>query len=353
MPAVDAWPSAVGMPNSGQMSGVAFHYLSRGASSRGSRAPSEVSAAGASPTRCGTGIEEEMLRLESVSQISGRSRDSRRSREEPPTWLATTPAEPSPEDEPAPSNRLADGSAASLSAAALIPRPKCPPPERQAPTVDQLDRQQTVLQLSSLLHAWWEGENNPSDTPSATGVYHERTRPAGNRVGLLVDPGAHDNLVGGLTATRMEAQVGIPNKQLRMTKSLQVEGVGQNAQSAEHASRIALKLKDTEGKGVFGSFTAPVIQGSALPPLLGLRSLKRMSAVLDTKGQKLYLPGAGGLSISRSPATRIFDLELSPSGHLILPVHHPLDNAGSSGSQDVQRLDFPMTVREREQSREQ
>ena len=199
-----------------------------------------------------------------------------------------------------------------------------PPPNTRAPDEDQLDRQRSVLELSSLLqHAWWECDDHEDcASKEVAGLYHQRTRLEGNRVGLLVDPGAHDNLVGGLTADRMAEQVGTPNKQLRMSKSLQVEGVGQNSQSAEHANRIALKLRDVDGCDVPGSFTAPVIQGSALPPLLGLRSLRQVSAVLDTKGQKLYLPGAGGLEIECSPGTRVFDLELSPSGHLILPIDH-------------------------------
>ena len=335
------------------MSGVAFHYLSRGSSARGSQAPSEVSAAGASPTRFSAGIEEEMLRLESVSQISSaRSRDARQATASPPRWSAGEATEHTPGDEPGPSHGTASANTVIVSTVLNMAQPKCPPPTRQAPTAEQLDRQQTVLQLSSLLHAWWESDTDAVDHSAATGMYHERTRLAGNRVGLLVDPGAHDNLVGGLTAAQMETQVGVPNQLLKMSRSLQVEGVGQNAQSADHASRISLRLRDTEGKDLLGSFTAPVIQGSALPPLLGLRSLKRMSAVLDTKEQKLYLPGAGGLQIECSPGTRVFDLELSPSGHLILPIDQAAGNNDQDGGKDSQRLDFPMTVRERERSRE-
>ena len=47
---------------------------------------------------------------------------------------------------------------------------------------------------------------------------------------MLVDPGAHDNLVGDRTARRMEEIVGAPAKTLRMNKALSVEGVGKSAQ---------------------------------------------------------------------------------------------------------------------------
>ena len=90
-------------------------------------------------------------------------------------------------------------------------------------------------------HAWWEGDDHKNCAlKEVAGLYHQRTRLEGNRVGLLVDPGAHDNLLGGLTANRMAEQVGTPNKQLRMSKSLQVEGVGQTLKAP--SMPIALHL---------------------------------------------------------------------------------------------------------------
>ena len=357
--AVDMWPSAsaAGMP--GQVSGVAFHYLAGSGSSAHSQVPSEVGFPVGTPSRHGSALDEEMLRLESASQVSSqrsqRSQRSRRSRE-PPAWDAALEhnPEPSPEDEPSTSSGLPSGSREVQPVGKGSRPPMFPPPNTRAPDEDQLDRQRSVLELSSLLqHAWWEGDDHEDcASKEVAGLYHQRTRLEGNRVGLLVDPGAHDNLVGGLTADRMAEQVGTPNKQLRMSKSLQVEGVGQNSQSAEHANRITLKLRDVDGCDVPGSFTAPVIQGSALPPLLGLRSLRQVSAVLDTKGQKLYLPGAGGLKIECSPGTRVFDLELSPSGHLVLPIDHNFVEDPNENSRDASRLDFAMSVRDRARSRE-
>ena len=242
---------------------------------------SEVGFPVGTPSRYGSALDEEMLRLESASQVSSRrsqrSQRSRRSRE-PPTWGATTlenDPEPSPEDEPSTSSGLPSGSREVQPVCTGNKPPMFPPPNTRATDEDQLDRQRSVLELSSLLqHAWWEGDDKDDcASKEVARLSHQRTRVDGNRVGLLVDPGAHDNLVGGLTADRMAEQVGTPNKELCVSTSLQAEGVGQNAQSAEHANRIALKLRDVDGRDVPGSFTAPVIQGSALPPLLGLRAV--------------------------------------------------------------------------------
>ena len=77
---------------------------------------SEVGFPVGTPSRYGSALDEEMLRLESASQVSSRrsqrSQRSRRSRE-PPTWDATTvenDPEPSPKDEPSTSSGLPSGS---------------------------------------------------------------------------------------------------------------------------------------------------------------------------------------------------------------------------------------------------
>ena len=150
-----------------------------------------------------------------------------------------------------------------------------------------LERQRTVVQLNSLLMVSWEAdlddcsERVTGDTSDTVRSYHLRTRLDGNRVGLLVDPGAHDNLVGGRTADRMEQMLGIPAKHVRMKKALQVEGVGKDAQSAATARKMALRLSTDEGASVSGSYAAPVIADSDLPPLFRLlRMLEQERPVL-------------------------------------------------------------------------
>ena len=48
----------------------------------------------------------------------------------------------------------------------------------------------------------------------------------------------------------------------------------------------------------------------------------------------------------------MFDLELSPSGHLILPIDHNFVEDPNENSRDASRLDFAMSVRDRARSRE-
>ena len=71
-----------------------------------------------------------------------------------------------------------------------------------------------------------------------------------------------------------------------------------------------------------------------------------MSAVIDTKNQLLYLPGPGGLEVKCSPGSRVFSLEMSPSGHLILPIDHARDASELNTQSGGKGLDFNMTVRE-------
>lgn len=74
---------------------------------------------------------------------------------------------------------------------------------------------------------------------------------------------------------------------------------------------------DAEGKC---TYTAPVIPDSKLPPLLGLKSLMSKRAIIDTQGRLLILPGEGGVEFQCSPGTQVLNLDLSESGHLLLPM---------------------------------
>ena len=86
-------------------------------------------------------------------------------------------------------------------------------------------------------------------------------------------------------------------------------------------------MRSEEGEGVKGKYRAPVIPNSTLPPLLGLKALREMGAVIDCAQGKLLLPGPGGYSFNMSPGSRMFRLALSDSGHLILPVDHVTKNS--------------------------
>lgn len=85
---------------------------------------------------------------------------------------------------------------------------------------------------------WWEVEpQQPSQaatsaTSAAGASYHLRTRRSNGSVGLLIDAGAHDNLMGSLTAEQMCDEMGAKFQPKSMNRPLPVEGVGKSAQVA-------------------------------------------------------------------------------------------------------------------------
>ena len=314
-----------------------------------------------------TGFEAEMEALSQVSSGSARNkrkkdieRDIDSPKCDPPAWEPGLPSSVRPDD-----------SASQVgSVEALIPgvgAPRFPPPAHepelspalqlphaatsdspfsgsnsqdriaQAKAKSAAARRQATLQLSNLLFPWWETESLDNVlTNACSGMYHLRTRIAG-KVGLLVDPGAHDNLIGGNTAQLLEKQCGAKATMSALTSTLNVAGVGKEGQSTDQSLSVDLAACDeVTGGYVRCSFRAPVIENSDLPPLLGLKSLRRMNAVVDCGQQLLVLPGPGSLKHEYPPGTVALKLEMSPSGHLILPVSSSQKVVGQSG----QVLDF-------------
>ena len=96
---------------------------------------------------------------------------------------------------------------------------------------------------------WWEVSEKPDDEIRNTeSSYHLRTRRRDGSVGLLVDPGAHDNLIGGLTAQQMCSELQSKLHLRAMNKPLPVEGVGKAAQVADQAACIPMSVVDVFGK---------------------------------------------------------------------------------------------------------
>ena len=206
-------------------------------------------------------------------------------------------------------------------------------------------RSATTLQLSQLLSnmpgskpdsesafPWWEmvREDDPN-RPQGRPTYHSmRTCTPDGRSGLLVDPGAHDNLAGSETIEAIEQQLRTHARKKLLDEPLHVSGVGKSAQCATTAISVDFDL----GTLVDGhdnvpelgcTYTAPVIPNSHLPMLLGLKSLRSKRAIIDTYGKLLILPGEGGVEFKVSPGTLVLQLEDSESGHLILPMRPPMN----------------------------
>ena len=157
--------------------------------------------------------------------------------------------------------------------------------------------------------------------PSRLEAFHTRVRLSGNREGLLVDLGAHDNLTGSEWVERVGAWLSKhhPKERVQTSKlgrTISIEGVGTNPDRCENAVRVPLHMADGES----ATFDAPVIPNSSVPALLGMRSLAAKRAVVDVSAKTLTFPGPGQVQMILPPGSRTYNLEVTPTGHLLLPV---------------------------------
>ena len=172
-----------------------------------------------------------------------------------------------------------------------------------------------VVTGSKLFFPSWKIE-----TPTDGETFLVRTRMAtAPGVALLVDPGSPENLCGDQWSTDMQnaalAANRPPIKYENLARPLEVGGIGSGTQSAYKSGQHCIGLSD----GTDAVFTSPILPNSGTPALLGQKSLKRMRCVLDCFNNKLYMIGPGGYTLKPSPGSRIFNLEESHAGHLMLP----------------------------------
>ena len=179
-------------------------------------------------------------------------------------------------------------------------------------------------------------QNGIKEAREKRGTWHTRTRLGPKREGLLVDPGAHDNLTGSKWAERQERlalEAGVSTQYRPMREVLNVEGVGNGRQQCAQFGRfpIALPAQERESAGIPAVYTARIVPDPDIPALLGLRSLRQLRALLDIVNNRIHFLGPGDATIQLPPGTRTYNLEESESGHLMLPVSEFQQLAGSSG----------------------
>ena len=153
-------------------------------------------------------------------------------------------------------------------------------------------------------------------------VFLEATRITGKEC-LLIDPGAYDNLVGSRWVERQGELARLAHLkpiQKPMRRSIGVEGVGSNSQEAKDEVIMPGAAVDVRGLSHQISYQAPVVPDSNIPALWGQRSLARQRSILDMVNRKLYLCGPGRIQFTPPPGTSVFNLEMSQSGHLMLPI---------------------------------
>ena len=191
----------------------------------------------------------------------------------------------------------------------------------ETPNSETIARTQTTsggIRNSKLFFPSWKIEDMRENKDGETFLVRTRMATAPG-VALLVDPGSPENLCGDQWSTDMQnaalAANRPPIKYENLARPLEVGGIGSGTQSAYKSGQHCIGLSD----GTDAVFTSPILPNSGTPALLGQKSLKRMRCVLDCFQNKLYMIGPGGYTLKPSPGSRIFNLEESHAGHLMLP----------------------------------
>lgn len=160
-------------------------------------------------------------------------------------------------------------------------------------------------------------------------IYHASTQLDGHS-SILVDPGAYTNLAGAEWAVKqaqLARSAGRQSYKTRMPQAMSIKGVGNGTQSCTDVSSIPISIPRTidpsrpeETSTMEFTFQAPTVEGggSALPALLGLKSLTSKNAILEMSEGCEYLtfPGPGLYKIDWAPGAIHIPLQRAPSGHL-------------------------------------
>ena len=158
---------------------------------------------------------------------------------------------------------------------------------------------------------------------------------------MLVDPGCWGNLVGGdflRQAAAHAVQSGEHVAQRKRSSPMTVGGVGAGTHQCLWNGQLPTALRRAEGTYSKGTYTAPVIENSSCPALLGQQSLEKHRAILDCYNKVLYLCAPGEVEIRVPEGSERLPLEQAPSGHLILPIsNYETSNAFLRGQSRAER----------------
>ena len=91
--------------------------------------------------------------------------------------------------------------------------------------------------------------------------------------------------------------------------------------------------------GEADNFQAPILTGSEVPALLGIRTLKTRRAVIDCFTGRMYLIGAGGYKLKLSPGSRELNLDGVPFRTVVAALHRLAKDTGTVRDR-VQRCCF-------------
>ena len=193
-------------------------------------------------------------------------------------------------------------------------------------------------------------------------IYHIQTRLSDGRQSIIVDPGSVGNLCGDKWAkevARTATQNGHKPSYEKRPRPLKVSGVGNGAQECHYDCKLPVSLRHANNKDTStGHITIPAVHNSELPGLLGLTALRNNRTLIDFTTLKMYMMGPGDNELEKHlpPGTDTYQLELAPSGHMVLPCceyqpgssssDHSLtlmsrSNATSSGSPRAEATGIP------------
>ena len=223
-------------------------------------------------------------------------------------------------------------------------------------STDRLPPRRSPLQLkpSSMWMPWWPAGPGTADDGAVHSFLVQTKMARRPGEGLLVDPGAHDDLVGDRWVRRFAEEAQRQRQPMPqffdLSSAISVGGVGAGKQESRTGVRLVMGVD-----GKTEQFEAPMLRDSEVPALLGIRSLKRQRALMDCFTGKLYLVGSGGYRLQLSPGSRTRSLHESHSGHWIMPcTDWPPSSFSTAGRQfwldsaaahpPMQELDAPVGV---------
>lgn len=84
---------------------------------------------------------------------------------------------------------------------------------------------------------------------------------------------------------------------------------------------LPIAMAKIDGSHSCGTFTLPTVGKSNLPGLLGLNAMRDRNAILDMNTLQMHFAGQGKYDLPNAlpPGTESYQLEIAPSGHLVLP----------------------------------
>ena len=98
---------------------------------------------------------------------------------------------------------------------------------------------------------------------------------------------------------------------------------------------LPMAIKTTNLGTLKATFTTPLVPDADLPGILGLDSMADLGVIIDVDERKFYVPGKQPCKIIPGEDTAIVNMEVSPSGHLLIPC----DNFdGITGYEDTSEL---------------